>query len=123
MEKQNKLYLWFAALCLTTGIVMTTIDLRQANHITHFTALGYVLAALFLSLFMTSRRGLFKATFYLSCILVFVLIFFDILLILKADSLGLRLFRILTDFLFYYIMWHLFLKTPWNNMKSKTHNI
>ena len=117
MEKQNKLYLWSAAFCLTTGIVMTTIDLRQANHITHFTALGYVLAALFVSLFMTNRRGLFKATFYLSCTLVFILLFYEILLILKAESLGLRLFRILFGFIFYYCIWSLFLRTPWNNMK------
>ncbi len=121
MEKQDKLYLWFSALCLTTGIVMTAVDLRQTNSVTHFTVSGYVLAALFFSLFMTSRRGLFKATICLGCILASVLVCNGILLILKADNLSLRLFRIVTDLLFYYGMWTLFLKTPWNNMRGVKH--
>ncbi len=122
MEKQSRLYLLFAALSLATGIVMTTIDLRQANHITHFTMLGYILATLYVALFFTNTRGLFKATFYLGCTLVFILLFYEILLFLKADSLGLRVFRILFGFLFYYCIWSLFLRTPWNNMRCKTHN-
>ena len=119
MEKQNIVYLSFAALSLIGGIVMTTIDLRQANHITHSTALGYLLAALFVSLFLTNRRGMFKVTCCLGCILACILIFAEVLLILKSGSLGLRVFRILLDLLIYYSMWILFLKTPWDNMKSK----
>ena len=91
MEKQNKVYLSFAALSLIGGIVMTTIDLRQANHITHSTALGYLLAALFVSLFLTNRRGMFKVTCCLGCILACILSFAEVLLILKSDSLGLGL--------------------------------
>ena len=119
MEKQNKLYLLFAAISLAGGIVMTNVDLRQANQIDHFTLLGYVLAALCTALFVTNTRGLFKATFYLSCTLVFILLFFDILLIIKADSLGLKLFRILTGLLvFLPCLWTVFLKPSWNNMRS-----
>ena len=119
MEKQNKLYLWFGALSLTASIVITTVDLLQGNEITHYTMLGYFIAPLFLSLFITYKNGLFKATFCLGCTLAFILTILGFLLILKADSLSLKLIRIVFHFIFLYVVWIHLLKTPWKKTKNK----
>ena len=123
MEKQNKIYLGFAILSLTAGISITTIDLLQAKEINHFTMLGYLLAALFISLFITYKNGLFKTTFCLGCTLAFILTIYGLLLVLKADSLSLRIFRIVFHFIFLYVVWIHLLKNPWEKIKNKKNHI